>query len=54
MLEPAQPQVLYELSLAYAMAQKIGPARDAAVRLSRMAPTYPTLPGLLKALQLTP
>ncbi|MDB4871570.1 MAG: hypothetical protein JWL97_2574 [Gemmatimonadales bacterium] len=52
-LEPAQPQVLYELSLAYAMSRKIGPARDAAVRLSRMAPTYPTLPGLLKALQLT-
>jgi tetratricopeptide (TPR) repeat protein len=50
-LEPAQPDALYELSLAYAMSRKIDAAREAAVRLSQIAPNYPRLPGLLRALQ---
>jgi tetratricopeptide (TPR) repeat protein len=50
-LEPAQPNALYELSLAYAMSRKIGPARETAQRLSQIAPNYPKLPGLLRALQ---
>jgi tetratricopeptide (TPR) repeat protein len=49
-LEPSQPETLYELSLAYAMSRKIGPAREAAQRLSQLAPNYPKLPGLLRAL----
>ena len=50
-LEPAQPQALYELSLAYAMSRNIGAARETALRLSRVAPNYPRLPELLRALQ---
>ena len=49
-LEPAQPEALYELSLAYAMSRKIDAARKTAVRLSQIAPNYPRLPGLLRAL----
>jgi len=51
-LEPAQPDVLYQLSLAYGMSRNIGAARETALRLSRMAPNYPQLPGLLRALEL--
>jgi tetratricopeptide (TPR) repeat protein len=50
-LDPAQPQALYELSLAYAMSRKIEAARETALRLSRVAPNYPRLPELLRALQ---
>jgi tetratricopeptide (TPR) repeat protein len=50
-LEPAQPDVLYQLSLAYGMSRKIDAARETAVRLSRVAPNYPRLPDLIRALQ---
>ena len=50
-LEPAQPETLYELSLAYGMSRQIGPARETALRLSRIAPDYPKLPALLRALE---
>lgn len=52
-LEPAQPEILYKLALAYGESRQIEAARQAALRLSRMAPGYPGLPGLLKALELT-
>jgi len=50
-LEPAQPEALYELSLAYGMSRRIGAARETALRLSRIAPDYPKLPDLLRALE---
>jgi tetratricopeptide (TPR) repeat protein len=50
-IEPAQPQALYELSLAYGMSRNIAAARETALRLSRIAPNYPKLPELLRALQ---
>jgi tetratricopeptide (TPR) repeat protein len=50
-LEPAQPETLYELSLAYGISRQLGPAQETAVRLSRIAPDYPKLPELLKALE---
>ena len=50
-IEPAQPEALYELSLAYGVSRNIGAARETAMRLSRIAPNYPKLPQLLKALQ---
>jgi tetratricopeptide (TPR) repeat protein len=50
-MEPAQPEALYELSLAYGVSRNIGAARETALRLSRIAPDYPKLPQLLKALQ---
>lgn len=50
-LEPAQPETLYELSLSYGMSRQIGPARETALRLSRLAPDYPKLPALLRALE---
>jgi tetratricopeptide (TPR) repeat protein len=50
-LNSAQPQALYELSLAYAMTRNIGAARQTAQRLSQIAPNYPRLPELLRALQ---
>jgi tetratricopeptide (TPR) repeat protein len=52
-LEPAQPEVLYKLALAYGESRQIEAARQTALRLSRIAPGYPGLPGLLKALELT-
>ena len=53
-LEPAQPEILYKLTLAYGESRKIESARQTALRLSRIAPGYPGLQGLLKALELTP
>lgn len=50
-LEPAQPEALYELSLAYGVSRQIGAARETALRLSRIAPDYPRLPQLLRALE---
>jgi len=50
-LAPAQPEALYQLSLAYGMSRNIGAARQTALRLSRVAPDYPKLPGLLRALE---
>jgi tetratricopeptide (TPR) repeat protein len=50
-IEPAQPETLYELSFAYGMSRQIGAARETALRLSRIAPDYPKLPALLRALE---
>lgn len=50
-LEPAQPEALYQLSLAYGMARNVPAARETALRLSRIAPGYPKLPELLRALE---
>ncbi len=50
-LEPAQPEALYQLSLAYGMSRNIPAARETALRLSRIAPDYPKLPELLRALE---
>ena len=50
-LDPAQPETLYQLSLAYGMSRKIDAARETALRLSRIAPDYPKLPELLRALE---
>jgi tetratricopeptide (TPR) repeat protein len=50
-LEPAQPEALYQLSLAYGMSRNIAAARETALRLSRIAPDYPKLPELLRALE---
>jgi tetratricopeptide (TPR) repeat protein len=50
-IEPAQPDALYELSLAYGMSRNVPAARKTALRLSRIAPNYPKLPGLLRALE---
>jgi tetratricopeptide (TPR) repeat protein len=52
-LEPTQPEILYKLTLAYGTSRQIEAARQTALRLSRMAPGYPGVPGLLKALELT-
>ncbi|MFN2603933.1 MAG: GDSL-type esterase/lipase family protein [Gemmatimonadaceae bacterium] len=51
-LDPAQPRVLYQLSLAYGMSRDIVNARDAALRLAQIEPNYPGLAGLLSALGL--
>ena len=51
-LAPAQPEALYELSLAYGKSRNIGAARETALRLSKLAPDYPRLPGLLRALKI--
>lgn len=52
-LEPAQPEILYRLALTYGMARDVGAARETALRLSLMAPSYPKLPELLRALELS-
>lgn len=52
-LEPAQPEALYQLSLAYGMARDVAAARQTALRLSRIAPAHPKLPELLRALELS-
>lgn len=52
-LEPAQPETLYQLSLTYGMSRNITAARGTALRLSRIAPDYPKLPELLRALEFT-
>lgn len=49
-LQPAQPSVLYQLCLAYGISRDLPHARDAALRLARIAPRYPGLSGLLSAL----
>jgi tetratricopeptide (TPR) repeat protein len=49
-LDPAQPAVLYQLSLVYATANDVPAAREAAVRLARMAPDYPGLADWLRTL----
>ena len=49
-LQPDQPGVLYQLSLAYGVSRDLPDARDAALRLARIAPGYPGLPELLSTL----
>ena len=51
-LEPAQPEVLYQLTLAYGVTRNLGAARGTALRLAQIAPQYPGLPGLLQVLEL--
>lgn len=51
-LEPAQPEILYQLSLAYGVTRNIAAARETALRLARIAPDYPRLPDLLRILGL--
>ncbi|MGH7650300.1 MAG: hypothetical protein ACREMS_00505 [Gemmatimonadaceae bacterium] len=51
-LDPAQPDVLYQLALTYGMSRNLPGARDAALRLAQVAPSYPGLPQLLAALGL--
>jgi tetratricopeptide (TPR) repeat protein len=53
-LEPDRPDALYQLAVARGMAQDVTGARSVALRLARVAPTHPGLPGLLKALGLSP
>jgi tetratricopeptide (TPR) repeat protein len=49
-LDPAQPAVLYQLSLVYATINDVPAAREAAVRLARIAPDYPGLADWLRTL----
>jgi lysophospholipase L1-like esterase len=49
-LQPAQPPVLHQLSLAYALSGDVARAREAAVRLRRIAPGYDGLAELMEAL----
>lgn len=53
-LQPNQPDVLYQLSLTYGLAQDIANARATAVRLARLSPNYPGLADWLEALGLRP
>ncbi len=49
-LDPVQPAVLYQLSLAYGMQDDVLAARETAVRLARLAPDYPGLAEWLRTL----
>jgi hypothetical protein len=51
-LEPAQPEILYQVTLAYGVTRNLSAARATALRLARIAPGYPGLPELLKVLEL--
>jgi tetratricopeptide (TPR) repeat protein len=51
-LEPTQPEILYQLSLAYGVTRNLPAARGTALRLARIAPRYPGLPGLLQVLEI--
>jgi tetratricopeptide (TPR) repeat protein len=53
-LDPGQPAVLYQLSLAHGMAQDLPNARATALRLARLSPGYPGLTDWLHALGLSP
>jgi tetratricopeptide (TPR) repeat protein len=46
-LDPTQPDVLYQLALAYGLSRDLPNARDATMRLARIAPTYPGLAQLM-------
>jgi tetratricopeptide (TPR) repeat protein len=52
-LQPTQPDVLYQLSLAYGVSRDLPNARRAATRLAQIAPNYPRLPQLLGMLGLS-
>ena len=51
-LDPAQPEVLYQLTLEYGVTRNLAAARESATRLARIAPGYPGLPQLLQLLGL--
>lgn len=53
-LQPAQPDVLYRLALAYGMSRDLPNARAAAIRLARLEPRYPGLGELLSTLGVRP
>jgi cytochrome c-type biogenesis protein CcmH/NrfG len=50
MLEPDNPRVLYQLSLAYGLSHDIENARIVARRLQQVAPTFPGLAEWLRLL----
>ncbi len=51
-LNPNDPQALYQLSLVLALSHDLAGAREAAVKVARIAPNFPGLPGWLRALGL--
>jgi tetratricopeptide (TPR) repeat protein len=51
-LQPEQPDVLYQLTLAYGVSRDLPNASRTAMQLARIAPDYPRLPQLLKTLGL--
>jgi tetratricopeptide (TPR) repeat protein len=51
-LDPAQPEILYQLTLAYGVTRNLAAARATATRLAQIAPAYPGLPQLLQLLEL--
>jgi lysophospholipase L1-like esterase len=53
-LEPNQPQVLHQLSLAYRLAGDVRSARETALRLRQISPTFPGLAEWLQALGVRP
>lgn len=53
-LDQNQPQVLYQLSLTYGMANDIPQARATALQLSRLRPDYPGLADWLATLGVAP
>jgi tetratricopeptide (TPR) repeat protein len=53
-IEPAQPDVLYQLSLSYGMSRDLPNARATAIRLARLEPRYPRLGELLSTLGVRP
>lgn len=53
-IDPAQPDVLYQLSLSYGMSRDLPNARTTAIRLARLDPRYPGLGELLSTLGVRP
>lgn len=53
-IQPLQPDVLYQLSLAYGVSRDLPNARAAAMRLARLEPRYPGLGDLLSTLGVRP
>jgi tetratricopeptide (TPR) repeat protein len=53
-IEPAQADVLYQLSLSYGMSRDLPNARATAIRLARLEPRYPRLGELLSTLGVRP
>jgi lysophospholipase L1-like esterase len=53
-LQPMQPDVLYQLALAYGLSRDLPNARGTAAQLARVAPRYPGLAELLTALGMRP
>ncbi len=53
-LDPAMPQALFQLSLAYGVVRNLQGARAAATRLAQIQPSYPGLAEWLSALGMAP